>query len=66
MTRTYFAQVIVPQCDDKGADGAVDIEVGAIEAGPGETALAWSIAEEMVEPLGCRVSCVWFDGAIEF
>jgi hypothetical protein len=64
MTRTYFAQVIVPECEG-GADGAVDIEVGAIEAGPGEVALARSIAEDMVIPLGCRVSCVWFDSAIE-
>jgi hypothetical protein len=65
MTRTYFAQVIVPECDE-GTDGAVDIEVGAIEAGPGEVALARSIAEDLVAPLGCWVSAVWFDGAIEF
>lgn len=64
-TRRWFAQVIVPDCEqfgDRLMDGAVDIEVGAFEVGPGEVELARKLAEAEVTPLGCWVSSVWFEG----
>ena len=64
-TRTWFAQVVVPNCDTHGervVDGVADMLIGDLEVGPGEVALARSLAEAEVLPLGCWVSSVWFDG----
>lgn len=64
-TRTWFAQVIVPGCDqdgDRQVDGAATIEVGALEVKPGEARLARELADREVAPLGCWVSAVWFEG----
>lgn len=68
-TRTWFAQVIVPGCDvcgDYCVDGVVEIEVGSFEVGPGEVALAFELARKEVEPLGCWVGSVHFDGSENF
>ena len=67
-TRTWFAQVVVPGCDthgDRQVDGIVDLLIGDIEVGPGEVALARSLAEADVLPLGYWVSSVWFEGMSE-
>ena len=64
-TRTWLAQVVVPNCDTHGervVDGVADLLIGELEVGPGEVALARSLAEAEVLPLGCWVSSVWFDG----
>ena len=70
-TRTWFAQIVVPNCDvcgDRQVDGIVNLLIGDIEVGPGEVALARSLAEGQVLPLGYWVSSVWFEGMgeIEF
>ena len=67
-TRTWFAQVVVPNCDTHGervVDGVADLLIGEIEVGPGEVALARSLAEGQVLPLGYWVSSVWFEGMSE-
>ena len=64
-TRTWFAQIVVPNCDvcgDRQVDGIVDLLIGELAVGPGEVALARSLAEADVSPLGCCVSAVWFEG----
>ena len=64
-TRTWLAQIVVPNCDTHGerqVDGVADLLIGELAVGPGEVALARSLAEAEVLPLGCWVSSVWFDG----
>jgi hypothetical protein len=66
-TRTWFAQVIVPGCDQDEShvfDGVATIEIGALEAKPGEARLAFDLARNIVDPLGCWVSAVWFEGGV--
>ena len=61
-TRTWLAQVLVPGCDTHGdrQDGVADLLIGELAVGPGEVALARSLAEGQVLPLGCWVLSVWF------
>ena len=64
-TRTWFAQIVVPNCDvcgDRQVDGVVDLLIGELEVGPGEVARARSLAESEVLPSDCWVSSVWFEG----
>ena len=63
-TRTWLAQVVVPGCNTHGdrQDGVADLLIGELAVGPGEVALARSLAEAEVLPLGCWVSSVWFEG----
>ena len=67
-TRTWLAQVVVPNCDvhgDRAVNGVADLLIGELEVAPGEVALARSLAEADVSPLGCWVSSVWFEGVGE-
>ena len=63
-TRRWFAQVLVPGCDTHGdrQDGVADLLIGELAVAPGEVALARSLAEADVSPLGCWVLSVWFEG----